>query len=55
MKKDFNRSLLRIFLGYFGPHKKLFLIDMTCAGQPVHCIFYHNGNHDRGISAPVCI
>ena len=31
MKKDFNRSLLRIFLGYFGPHKKLFLIDMTCA------------------------
>ena len=24
MKKDFNRSLLRIFLGYFGPHKKLF-------------------------------
>ena len=31
MKKDFNRSLLRIFLSYFGPHKKLFLIDMTCA------------------------
>ena len=31
MKKDFSKSLLSIFLSYFGPHKKLFLIDMTCA------------------------
>ena len=31
-KKDFhNRSLLRIFLSYFRPHWKLFLLDMTCA------------------------
>ena len=30
--KDFkNRSLLRIFLSYFKPHKKLFILDMTCA------------------------
>ena len=30
--KDFqNRSLLRIFLGYFKPHKKLFILDMSCA------------------------
>ncbi len=31
MKKDFSKPLLHIFLSYFGPHKKLFLIDMTCA------------------------
>lgn len=30
--KDFqNRSLLRIFLSYFKPHRKLFLLDMCCA------------------------
>ncbi len=30
--KDFhNRSILSIFLSYFGPHKKLFLLDMLCA------------------------
>lgn len=30
-EKDFNKSLLRIFLSYFGAHKKLFLLDMSCA------------------------
>lgn len=31
-KKDFkNRSPLRIFLGYFGNHKKLFALDILCA------------------------
>ena len=30
--KDYqNRSLLRIFLSYFKPHLRLFLLDMTCA------------------------
>ena len=30
--KDFkNRSLVRIFFGYFKPHKELFIMDMTCA------------------------
>jgi len=30
--KDFReRSALRIFLSYFKPHKKLFLMDMACA------------------------
>ena len=30
--KDFqNRSLLRIFVSYFKPHRKLFALDMTCA------------------------
>ena len=30
--KDFqNRSLLRIFFSYFKPHKKLFILDMSCA------------------------
>ena len=30
--KDFqNRSLLRIFLSYFKPHRRLFALDMTCA------------------------
>ena len=30
--KDFqNRSLLRIFLSYFKPHRRLFLLDMGCA------------------------
>lgn len=31
MKRDFNGSVLSIFFSYFGPHKKLFLIDMACA------------------------
>ena len=31
MKKDFSRHPLRIFLSYFGPHRKLFAIDMGCA------------------------
>ena len=31
-ERDFhNDSLLRIFLSYFRPHKKLFLLDMACA------------------------
>ena len=30
-EKDFNKSLLAIFLSYFGAHKKLFFIDMSCA------------------------
>ena len=30
--KDYReKSLRRIFLSYFGPHKKLFLLDMACA------------------------
>ena len=30
--KDFkNRSLARIFFSYFKPHRKLFILDMTCA------------------------
>ena len=30
--RDFqNRSRLRIFLGYFRPHRRLFLLDMACA------------------------
>ena len=31
MKYYQERGLLRIFLGYFKPHKKLFALDMTCA------------------------
>lgn len=30
-ERDFNKPLLAIFLSYFGAHKKLFLIDMSCA------------------------
>ena len=31
-ERDFHSdSLLRIFLSYFRPHKKLFLLDMACA------------------------
>lgn len=30
-KRDFNGSVFSIFLSYFEPHKRLFLIDMTCA------------------------
>ena len=30
--KDYqNRSLMGIFLSYFRPHWKLFLLDMSCA------------------------
>ena len=30
--KDYqNRSLLRIFFSYFRPHRKLFVLDMSCA------------------------
>ena len=30
--KDFQtRGLLRIFLSYFKPHRRLFALDMTCA------------------------
>ena len=31
MKKNFNRRPLAVFLSYFGPHWKPFLIDMLCA------------------------
>ncbi len=31
MKYDQERGLLRIFLGYFKPHGKLFALDMFCA------------------------
>lgn len=30
-KKDFSRPFLRVFLGYFGPHKGLFFLDLFCA------------------------
>ncbi len=30
-ERDFSKSLLTIFFSYFGAHKKLFLIDMSCA------------------------
>ena len=32
MKRDFkNMNMLQVFVSYFKPHKKLFLLDMTCA------------------------
>ncbi len=31
MSKNFKKPLFSIFLSYFGPHKKLFIIDMICA------------------------
>ncbi len=31
MKKDFNKSIFRIFISYFGKHKGLFILDMICA------------------------
>ena len=31
MKKDFSRRPLAVFLSYFGPHWRPFLIDMLCA------------------------
>lgn len=30
-EKDFNKSLFHIFISYFPPHKKLFMLDMSCA------------------------
>ena len=30
-EKNFNKPMMRIFISYFGAHKKLFLIDMSCA------------------------
>lgn len=31
-QKDFkNKSEMQIFLSYFRPHRKLFLLDMVCA------------------------
>ncbi len=30
-EKNFNQSLFRIFLSYFPAHRKLFMLDMTCA------------------------
>ena len=30
-EKNFNQSLFRIFLSYFPAHRKLFVLDMTCA------------------------
>lgn len=30
-QRDFNRPAISIFLSYFGAHKKLFLLDMSCA------------------------
>jgi ATP-binding cassette subfamily B protein len=29
-KNRFNKSLLSIFVSYYGPHKKLFFLDMAC-------------------------
>ncbi len=31
MKKDFNKAPLWIFLSYFGPHWRLFALDLACA------------------------
>ena len=31
MKKNFHENGLKIFCSYYGPHKKLFIIDMLCA------------------------
>lgn len=30
-KKDFNKRPMRIFISYFKPHYKLFILDLTCA------------------------
>jgi len=30
-KKDFSRGALRVFTSYFGPHKKMFAIDIVCS------------------------
>ena len=29
--KDYKKSTLKIFISYFNPHKKLFILDMVCA------------------------
>lgn len=31
MKKDYSKNSLAVFLSYFGPHWKLFTVDMLCA------------------------
>jgi len=31
VKKDYSKSPLRIFAAYLAPHKRLFIIDMSCA------------------------
>ena len=31
MKKDYSKNSLAVFLSYFGPHWKLFAVDMLCA------------------------
>lgn len=30
-EKDFKKPMMRIFVSYFGAHKKLFILDMSCA------------------------
>lgn len=30
-KKDFSKRPLQVFMSYFGPHKKMFALDMFCA------------------------
>lgn len=30
-KKDFSKAALRVFTSYFGPHKKMFAIDIGCS------------------------
>lgn len=31
MEKDFSKNGLRVFVSYFGPHKKMFAVDMLCS------------------------
>ena len=31
MKKNFHQHGLKVFVGYYGPHWKMFAIDMLCA------------------------
>ena len=31
MKRNFNAHPLKIFFSYYGPHKKMFIIDMICS------------------------
>ena len=31
MKKDYSKNGIQVFASYFGPHRKLFAIDMLCA------------------------
>lgn len=30
-KRDFNRSIFKVFISYFRAHRKLFILDMLCA------------------------